>query len=886
MKQILCNSGGALVARMPRPTITPGHVIIRVEYSLISTGTEIAALQSSSPISAETTGIGKAKACASLAAKYLGLAVRHPDRAVVRSFEILASRTARFLPKRADSPVAISTVDDLTWSRCGAKDFESTGGKIKIETDDSEFGYQAMSGEIRVRDGLVPVFEIKGNVLKGTVSIGLLDEAKNNWLGSRIYDEGPFKDLLIFDPFSSAKVTLVIANAGSEGVSKLELDEVKGYQSPPIQNGLPLSELEDQGWNVGYSAAGKVIAVGEGITDIVPGDLVACGGAGLANHAEYVSVPRNLVCPIPDGCSVAEAATTTVGTIAMQGVRRAGPQLGETVCVLGLGLIGQITVQLLAAAGCRVLGFDLDQHRVDRALSLGLDAGSSIPDKFESICQDWTRGKGADRTIITAASKSNAVINHAMTVTRAKGTVVIVGDVGLDVERPQFYRKEIDLLMSTSYGPGRYDNSYEKEGQDYPFSYVRWTLNRNMQSYLDLIAGKRLQISSLIDRTVSVEQSPQAYEVLAKGSERPPLAVLIHYPEEIDDDTQPFDGKSIRIQGHRPAPVGPCHYALVGAGAFGTCMLVPIMNKQKDRFFLKAVVSRDSTRGGNFARLNQVETLSTDLSTVLSDSSIELVVISTRHHEHAKQVVESLQAGKHVFVEKPLALTWEELDTIVSTYRGLESPPLLMVGFNRRFSPAVQAIQKILAERHTPLMINYRLNGGYVPPESWIQDSQGGGRNIGEACHMYDIFRCLAAAPVTGITAASIAPGDKPYFRNDNFCATLTYADGSVGNLFYTAIGPKHGLPKERIEIFCNGEAYIVDDFKKAYRASDGNVLWQNNDVDKGHLEELSCFGDAIAENNLSPIPFEELVETTAVSLHVEDLIFGRIEGETPCVKG
>ena len=309
-------------------------------------------------------------------------------------------------------------------------------------------------------------------------------------------------------------------------------------------------------------------------------------------------------------------------------------------------------------------------------------------------------------------------------------------------------------------------------------------------------------------------------------------------------------------------------------------MLVPQMKKRRDRFFLKAVVSRNASQGGNFARENQVEVLTADLGQVLGDPSIDLVVIATRHHEHADQVVRALEAGKHVFVEKPLALTWRELDRIEMVHQGLNPAPMLLVGYNRRFSPALTMIKSLIDGRRAPVMIAYRLNAGYIPLDHWVHGPQGGGRNIGEACHMYDVFRFLAGAPVSSIQASAIDPGVLPYRRNDNFSATIAYENGSLAQLLYTSLGPKTGLGKERIEVFCDGETYVVDDFKRLIKGSDGSVLWQSHETDKGHFEELSRFGDAIASGDPPPIPVDELIETSAVALRVEDLLVGRFDGE------
>jgi len=750
MRQILLNTGGAVVARMPRPVVAPGTVLIRVRYSFVSIGTEIAPLRPAKIAAPDTTSTEIALERARLLRHYFRASVRDPRKAVARLSQMARQRLA------------------------------------------------------------------------------------------------------------------------------------KSGRQPAVQNAAPgrpePSDLYAQGWAVGYSAAGEVVAVGPGVTEFAAGDRVAAAGAGQANHADFIVVPRHLVCRVPQGCDLRDAASTTIGAIAMQGVRRAAPQLGERACVLGLGLIGQITVQLLKAAGNRVIGLDLDPERVARARGLGLDAGASDSAEFGRLVRDFTEGRGADRTLMTAATKSDVVINLAMEVTRAKGTVVIVGDVGLDVDRALFYRKEIDLLMSTSYGPGRYDPAYEVEGHDYPYPYVRWTLNRNMQSYLELVARGDVRIAPLVDRTVAVDDAPAVYEALAKGEGRLPLGVVVEYPDVAEAD-EPMPSR-MSLAGVRRTPSGRVNYALVGAGSFGTSMLVPQMRKRKDVFTLRGIVSRTGVQGGNFARENQVEVLSSDLDAVLRDPAFDLMVIATRHHEHADQTIRALRAGRHVFVEKPLALTWDELASVVDAHQALTEQKILMVGFNRRFSPALRKLKEHITGRRTPLVIEYRLNAGYLAPDHWVHGPQGGGRNVGEACHMYDVFRFLAGAPVKSVNATPIDAGSLPYSRNDNFIATLGYEDGSVASLVYTALGPTSGMGKEQITVFVDGEAFVVDDFRKLVRASDGNVLWQSGEADKGHAEELSRLGDAIANGGEAPIPFDELVETSAVALHVEDLLFGRVPSD------
>jgi predicted dehydrogenase len=400
-----------------------------------------------------------------------------------------------------------------------------------------------------------------------------------------------------------------------------------------------------------------------------------------------------------------------------------------------------------------------------------------------------------------------------------------------------------------------------------------------MQAYMELIARGQLQFDPLVDRVVNVDDAPAAYRELADDRGEPPLGVLLRYSSE-EHAAAELGVTRVTLRGHRTPPSGPTKWALVGAGAFGTAMLVPQMQKRSDAFFLHAVVSRSAAQAGNFARERRVPVVTSRLDDVLSDPAIGLVVIATRHHEHADQVVHCLRAGKHVFVEKPLAITWAQLAAVVDAYEQQPETPMLMIGFNRRFSPALMKVRELTTQRRAPLVIHYRLNAGYLPLDHWVHGPQGGGRNIGEACHMYDVFRSLANAPVSSVTASAISAGALPYLRNDNFSATLTYADGTLATLTYTSLGPRTGLGKERIEVFCDGDTYVVDDFKLLTRASDGAVLWEGRDVDKGHAQQMSLLADAVISGSGAPVPFEEIVETSAVALQVEDLLGGRGPGE------
>ncbi|MGQ0743221.1 MAG: bi-domain-containing oxidoreductase [Acidimicrobiales bacterium] len=903
MRQVLLSSQGAIVARMPRPALAPGSVLIRTHFSLISTGTELAAL---APTVSVSSLVSRPDLAFSTAKDLLAKAMADPAKARRRVATLVTGRVRAALPARPVSREAV-TVGSLRWQAVGRAKCQVSGEGLTLFTDGEANAYQVQTDAIEIPVGHVPVLHLEG-VTDGRLTVGMLSGSGSSWLGTALVGPGDFDEQLEWDPGSDTQIRLVLADSGEGVACSVHVNRIRLETLPRASEGP--SEMSQQGWASGYSMAGVVVAVGAGVEDLVPGDRVACAGAGDANHADYVCVPRNLVCPVPAGCDLSHAATTTVGSIALQGVRRAAPQLGERVCVLGLGLIGQITVQLLKAGGAHVIGFDPDQQRVDRAVRLGLDFGAIDPQVLAREVAAATGGHGVDRTLITAATKSDDPVNLAMDLTRAKGTVVVVGDVGLGVKRALFYRKEIDLLMSTSYGPGRYDAQYEREGHDYPYAYVRWTLNRNMASYLDLVSRGQLRVAPLIDRVTSVDEAAEVYRLLASGSGSKPLGVLLRYVSEAADreptplarseaeqgcdvagdnkNSRPVDpfgvaartDETVSLGGARHRRPGASRYALVGAGAFATGMLVPQLKRRPDRFSLAAVVSRDTARGGNLARQERVSLLATDLGSVLADPKIDLVVIATRHHEHAGQVVASLEAGKHVFVEKPLALTWEQLARVAEAHEATRNSlaPLLMVGFNRRFSPALVTLARELVGRRAPLVVSYRVNAGWLPADHWTQGPQGGGRNLGEACHMYDVIRFLAGSPARSITASGISPGGSGHRRNDNFSATIGYEDGSLGTLIYTASGPNSasigaGMGKERIEVFCDGRAWVVDDFRSLTRCDDGNVLWRSAEAEKGHYQEMGFLGDAIRASGPAPIPFSELMETSAVALHVEDLL-------------
>lgn len=614
----------------------------------------------------------------------------------------------------------------------------------------------------------------------------------------------------------------------------------------------------------GYSAAGVVIELGDEVEGFAVGDRVACAGAGIANHAEVIDVPVNLAVKIPEDLETGVASTVTLGAIAMQGVRRAQPTLGETFVVVGLGVLGQITAQMLSANGCRVIGVDLDPRRIQLALDNGMDIGiNPAVENYVERVHKFTDCLGADAVIVTAATESNQVISDAMQACRKKGRVVLVGDVGLDLNRADFYKKELDFLISTSYGPGRYDPTYEEGGQDYPIAYVRWTENRNMQAYIDLLAKGKVKLGNLYHSPYPIDKAGEAYEAL-KGVGDKPLLVLLEYPEREGLRTTRVQLRAIKVKS------GRIRVALAGASSFAQGMHLPNMVKLRDRFTLQAVMSRTGANARAVATQYEAAYCTTEYDDILRDHEIDLVMITTRHDLHGPMVLQALQAGKHVFVEKPLALHEEEIHQIERFYEVHPDGPLLMVGFNRRFSPAMQTISKILANRTTPIIVNYRMNAGYIPLDHWVHGAEGGGRNIGEACHIYDLFNFLTGTPrASAINAYSITPSSTQWARNDNFIATFKYVDGSICTLTYTALGAK-AYPKERMEVFTDGKVLVLDDYKSVVVHGGNNKGWSSAAIQKGQIEELEAISATLLKGHGWPISLKEQIQASRTSIEVE----------------
>lgn len=624
---------------------------------------------------------------------------------------------------------------------------------------------------------------------------------------------------------------------------------------------------------VGYSLTGTVVAIGDGILDIRAGDRVACAGANYAMHAELVNVPRNLLVPVPDGVSAAAASTVTLGAIALQGVRRLAPTLGETIVVLGLGILGQITLQLLKSNGCKVIALDLDPHRVELARMHGADAGVVSAKNLDlPAIASWTAGVGADGVIITAAAADPELLNTAFAMCRRKGRVVLVGDVPITIDRSAIYRNELEFLISTSYGPGRYDRSYEEDGLDYPVSYVRWTENRNMSAYLDLVASGKVVAADLIDETFPVDRASDAYAALSKVSGKRPLAITLQYPAGAGDLT-----RVVQVAKTSAVPLlgGFIRVGLIGAGGFARATHLPNLERLAKDFSLRAICSASGHQAKQVAADHRAIYATTDYSEVLRDRDIDLVLIAGKHHEHAVKTLEALKAGKHAFVEKPLAMNEAELAALENFYAdGPSVKPLLMTGFNRRFSPAIAALQLRLVDRASPLVVTYRMNAGFIPSDHWTQGKQGGGRNIGEACHIYDLFTSLTRSKAISVSACAIGREDARMRKNENFSASISFADGSLANLVYTSLGAA-AWPKEQMEIFCDGKVFVLDDFKSLRQAGNADPIWKGTQ-DKGHLAELEVLARALRSGGDWPIPMWQQVQASRISFGVERAIYGQ----------
>jgi len=610
---------------------------------------------------------------------------------------------------------------------------------------------------------------------------------------------------------------------------------------------------------LGYSCAGTVVAVGDGVSGWAIGDRVACAGQGYASHAEYVSVPKNLCVRIPDGVASADAAFVTLGAIAMQGVRVAEVSLGECVCVIGLGLLGQLSVQILRAAGCKVVGIDLDPAKVELAAKSGAGlALSRSDDSLVSKVMSWTHGRGVDKVLITAATKSNDPVALAGELCRDKGIVVVVGAVGMDVPRRPFYDKELELRLSRSYGPGRYDRQYEEKGIDYPFGYVRWTEQRNMESFLELVQAGSVKIGDLVTHRFPITQAKEAYALITAKGGGNTLGVLLQYPEQTDLK------RRVEIQPLKAGRAGNLRVAIVGAGDFARSVLIPALSAIPNAS-VQAVVTATGISCTQVARKVGARYATTDVEEVLRDGEVDAVMIATRHNLHAETVLAALEAGKAVFVEKPLALNSDELRRIAEAAR--HDGRSLMVGFNRRFAPIAREVWKHMSGKG-PLIMNYRINAGAISGNHWTQDpAEGGGRVLGEVCHFIDLMQYLVGREPTEVFAVPATVPGGP--GNDNLAVTVRFGDGSVGQIVYSSTGSPI-LPKERLEVFGGGCSAVIDDFRTGAVYGSRQVKLGNGQQDKGHKEEVAAWVTALTQGKPSPIALDEILATTAATFAVE----------------
>ncbi|MCG3203792.1 MAG: Inositol 2-dehydrogenase/D-chiro-inositol 3-dehydrogenase [Elusimicrobia bacterium] len=622
---------------------------------------------------------------------------------------------------------------------------------------------------------------------------------------------------------------------------------------------------------LGYSCSGRVLAMGSQVQGFQVGDRVACAGAGLANHAEVVSVPSTLVVKIPGSVSDAHASFVTIGAIALQGVRRADVRLGETVCVVGLGLIGQITVQLLTAAGCRVVGYDLDKSRVGLAMKNGLLAGASDPEQLKTSIDHITEGLGVDATLITASTSSSDPTRLSFDITRKKGKVVVVGAVGMDLQRSPFYEKEQDFLISCSYGPGRYDPEYELNAHDYPYAYVRWTENRNMQAFLELLGAGKLKMEPLLDKVFSIDEAPQAYQTLNQDGPKP-LAVVLAYPNRITGSEKTMSSVNL---GGSPKQSWPVRLGLIGVGNFMQTTHIPNLKRMSSMAKISGICAANSSTSFSMAKQTGANIVTTQYKDLLQNPEIDAVLIGTRHDKHALIAEEALRAGKHVFLEKPLALTMEEIDRLDQTVQGLNKLPVFMVGFNRRWAPMAVALKKELLNRQTPLTCLFRVNAGSLPVNHWINGPEGGGRLRGEACHMVDFFQFLVGSPLENISIAGLAGKENKRIRPDeNFSAQYVYEDGSLCTLMYTAQGHSQ-FPKEWVEAHWMSRSALIDDFKRiTFYGGSGRSYTAAQD--KGHRSTLEKFFQAIQAGATFPTPWRDLVETSRAVIELDLDVWGK----------
>lgn len=605
---------------------------------------------------------------------------------------------------------------------------------------------------------------------------------------------------------------------------------------------------------LGYCNVGKVIAAGAGVVEFKTGDRVASNGP----HAEYVCIPKNLVAHIPENVSDEEAAFTVIGSIGLQGIRLANPQLGETIVVVGLGLIGLITAELLVANGCRVIGIDLDHNKIALAKKKGIIA-INPRDGIDTVkyVTDITDGLGADGIIITASAKTDEIIAQAAKMSRKRGRIILVGVIGLNISRADFYEKELTFQVSCSYGPGRYDDSYEKEGIDYPLPFVRWTEKRNFLAILQAISSGKLDVKSLVTERVALHDFAKIY---ANMSNQDSIASIMEYPENSSSNV------TVTI-GTGQFEAGKGGIGIIGAGNFTSMTMLPILSEIKAPLY--AIASAAGLTGTTLAKKHKIGKSTTDYTTIINDPAIDLIIITTRHNEHAHMVWEALAAGKHVFVEKPLALNKESLDKIINAYTGNKT---LTVGFNRRFSPHMQKAKKLVG--NVPMNVIATMNAGNIPANVWVHDMNvGGGRIVGEACHYMDLITYLTGSRIKAVCMNAM--GENPQANTDNASILLQYENGSTGVINYFSNGSK-SYSKERIEIYAQERTLITDNFRLTEGYGFNGFSKLKTTIDKGHAAQFRLLAERVKSGGEALIPFDEIVNTTLASFAAIESLMGK----------
>ncbi len=624
----------------------------------------------------------------------------------------------------------------------------------------------------------------------------------------------------------------------------------------------------DQPLTMGYCNVGTVIEVGPGVTEFSPGDRVASNG----KHAELVTVPRNLCAKIPDSVADETASFTVIGAIALQGIRLLKPTLGEAIVVSGLGIIGLMAVQLLKANGCRVLGLDFDPEKLKLAEQFGAETFDLRQGDPLEAAKHFSRGRGVDGVLITASTSSNEPVHQAALMSRKRGRIILVGVTGLQLSRADFYEKELSFQVSCSYGPGRYDPQYEQAGQDYPLGYVRWTEQRNFEAVLDMFADNKLSTDRLISHRYAIADAQQAYDLITAG--QPALGILLSYPDKQQQALEILTARTVSL----PASTskadksgGEVNIGFIGSGGYASKVLIPAFARNTVNLqTIASVAGVSSVHAGKKYGFNKA---TTDVDELLADSSINTVVIATRHDSHARLTVAALAAGKHVFVEKPLALKHDELSKVEQAYKQ-QTSSALMVGFNRRFAPHIVQAKALLQNIEEPKTFVMTVNAGEIPTDHWTQDSKvGGGRIIGEACHFIDLLRFLAASPITSMQASRIGPGNGGFTRDDKATITLSFSDGSIGTVHYFANGHK-SFPKERLEIFTAGKILQLDNFRRMQGYGWSGFKKMNLfRQDKGNNACVDAFVAGLQSKQSSPIAFSELMEVSRATIDVVSLL-------------